>query len=76
MAFATLELVDGSVPLTIFPEPYRACAVALRHRGPVLVRGRIDDSDKGRVVLAEEVKPLDEMTIAQVRAGGDFLGIL
>src|SRR6266702_81255 len=71
MAFATLELVDGSVPLTIFPEPYRACAVALRHRGPVLVRGRIDDSDKGRVVLAEEVKPLDEMTIAQVRAGGD-----
>ncbi|HWN89870.1 MAG TPA: DNA polymerase III subunit alpha, partial [Verrucomicrobiae bacterium] len=67
MAFATLELVDGSVPLTIFPEPYRACAVALRHRGPVLVRGRIDDSDKGRVVLAEEVKPLDEMTIAQVR---------
>jgi DNA polymerase-3 subunit alpha len=71
MAFATLELVDGSVPLTIFPEPYRACAVALRHRGPVLVRGRIDDSDKGRVILAEEVKPLDEMTIAQVRAGGD-----
>ena len=71
MAFATLELVDGSVPLTIFPEPYRACAVALRHRGPVLVRGRIDDSDKGRVVLAEEVKPLDEPTIAQVRAGGE-----
>ncbi|MGH7366786.1 MAG: LAGLIDADG family homing endonuclease, partial [Candidatus Rokuibacteriota bacterium] len=29
MAFATLELVDGSVPLTIFPEPYRSCAGAL-----------------------------------------------
>jgi DNA polymerase-3 subunit alpha len=71
MAFATLELVDGSVPLTIFPEPYRACAVALRDRGPVLVRGRIDDSDKGRVVLTEEVKPLDEPTVAQVRAGGE-----
>ena len=69
MAFATLELVDGAVPLTIFPEPYRACSVALRHRGPVLVRGRIDDSDKGRVVLAEEVKPLDEATIAGARAG-------
>jgi len=67
MAFATLELVDGSVPLTVFPEPYRACSVALRHRGPVLVRGRIDDSDKGRVVLAEEVKPLDEATIAGAR---------
>src|SRR5262245_43324295 len=60
MAFVTLELVDGSVPLTVFPEPYRTCAAALRHRGPVLVRGRTDDSDKGRVVLAEEIKLLDE----------------
>ena len=68
MAFATLELVDGSVPLTVFPEPYRACSVALRHGGPLLVRGRVDDSDKGRVVLAEEVKPLDEATIAAARA--------
>jgi DNA polymerase III subunit alpha len=67
MAFATLELVDGSVSLTVFPEPYRACAVALRHRGPVLVRGRIDDSDKGRVVLAEEVQPVDEAVIAGAR---------
>jgi hypothetical protein len=68
MAFATLELVDGSVPLTVFPEPYRACSVALRYHGPVLVRGRVDDSDKGRVVLAEEVKPLDEATVAAARA--------
>jgi DNA polymerase-3 subunit alpha len=60
MAFATLELVDGSVPLTIFPEPYRSCATALRHKGPVIVKGRADDSDKGRVVLAEEIKPLEE----------------
>jgi hypothetical protein len=60
MAFATLELVDGSVPLTIFPEPYRTCAVALRHKGPVIVKGRADDSDKGRVVLAEEIKPLED----------------
>jgi DNA polymerase-3 subunit alpha len=66
MAFVTLELVDGSVPVTIFPEPYRACGPVLRHRGPILVRGRTDDSDKGRVVLAEEVKPLDE---AAARAG-------
>jgi len=84
MAFVTLELVDGSIPLTVFPEPYRTCATALRHRGPVLVRGRIDDSDKGRVVLAEEVKPLDEAMTAdtgatplacrvRIRCGGDAL---
>ena len=60
MAFATLELVDGSVPLTIFPEPYRSCAGALRHKGPVHRARPRDDSDKGRVVLAEEIKPLEE----------------
>jgi hypothetical protein len=26
----------------------------------VVVRGRVDDSDKGRVVLAEDVRPLDQ----------------
>jgi DNA polymerase-3 subunit alpha len=60
MAFATLDLVDGTAPLTIFPEPYRSCAGALRQRGPLVVRGRVDDSDKGRVVLAEEIRPLEE----------------
>jgi DNA polymerase-3 subunit alpha len=60
MAFATLDLVDGSVPLTIFPEPYRMWAGSLKQRGPVVVRGRTDDSDKGRVVLAEEVRPLEQ----------------
>jgi DNA polymerase-3 subunit alpha len=69
MAFATLELVDGSVPVTVFPEPYRSCVGALRHRGPVLVRGRADDSDKGRVVLAEEIKILDEAMMGG--RGGD-----
>jgi DNA polymerase-3 subunit alpha len=68
MAFATLELVDGSVPLTIFPEPFRSAAGALRERGPVLVKGRTDDSDKGRVVLAEEVRMLEE-ALAGGRAG-------
>jgi DNA polymerase-3 subunit alpha len=68
MAFATLDLIDGSVPVTIFPEPYRSCAVTLRRRGgPVVVRGRIDDSDKGRVVLAEEIKVLEEA----LGGGGD-----
>ncbi len=66
MAFATLDLVDGSVPLTIFPEPYRSCAGPLRQRGAVVVRGRIDDSDKGRVVLAEEIKALEE-TLGEAR---------
>jgi DNA polymerase-3 subunit alpha len=64
MAFATLDLVDGTVPLTIFPEPYRSSGDVLKRRGPVVVRGRVDDSDKGRVVLAEEIRPLEEALAA------------
>ena len=64
--------MDGSVPLTVFPEPYRTCAAALRHRGPVLVRGRTDDSDKGRVVLAEEIRLLEDGLVGG--KGGDAPG--
>ncbi|PWU21240.1 MAG: DNA polymerase III subunit alpha, partial [Candidatus Rokuibacteriota bacterium] len=68
MAFATLDLVDGSVPLTVFPEAYRASAGVLKHRGPVVVRGRTDDSDKGRVVLAEDIKVLTD-ALGEARNG-------
>jgi DNA polymerase-3 subunit alpha len=59
MGFATLDLVDGSVPLTVFPEPYRSCAAALKQRGPV---GSEEDrrQRQGARVLAE-VKTLEEM---------------
>ncbi|MGH7332202.1 MAG: DNA polymerase III subunit alpha, partial [Candidatus Rokuibacteriota bacterium] len=61
MAFLTLEDMEGTVEVTVFPEPFKAAAGRLRAREPVLIRGRIDDSDKGRVVLAEDVRPLDEV---------------
>jgi DNA polymerase-3 subunit alpha len=60
MAFATLEDMDGTVEVTVFPEAYRAAAEHLRSRQPLLVRGRLDDGDRGRVVLAEEVRPLEQ----------------
>jgi DNA polymerase-3 subunit alpha len=56
----TLEDMDGTVEVTIFPEPYRVAAEHLRSRDPLLVRGRLDDSDKGRVVLADDVRPLEQ----------------
>ena len=64
MAFASLDAVDGAVALTIFPEALKSCSVALRAPGPVLVKGRIDETDKGRVVLVEDVKPLEEALLA------------
>ena len=59
MAFVTLEDMAGTVEVTVFPEPFKAAAEYLRGRQPVIVRGRIDDADKGRVVLAEDVRPLE-----------------
>jgi DNA polymerase-3 subunit alpha len=67
MAFFTLEDMDGTVDVTVFPEPFKAAAPLLRSREALLVRGRVDDGDKGRVVLAEDVRLLEQ---ALADAGG------
>jgi DNA polymerase-3 subunit alpha len=59
MAFATLEDTDGVVDLTVFPEPFKAGAGYLRSRDVLLVRGKVDDTEKGRVVLAEDIRLLE-----------------
>jgi len=59
MAFATIEDTDGTVDVTIFPEPFKAGAALLRSRDALLIRGKVDDTEKGRVVLAEEVRLLE-----------------
>jgi DNA polymerase-3 subunit alpha len=72
MAFFTLEDMHGTVEVTVFPEPFRAAADHLRRRHPLVVRGRIDDGDKGRVVLADEIRPLEQAidgAAARVRPG-------
>src|SRR5207244_2286119 len=71
MAFVTLEDMDGTVELTVFPAPFKAAAALLRSREPILVRGRVDDTEKGRVVLAEEIRPLEQAVAgAPPGAGG------
>jgi DNA polymerase III subunit alpha len=67
MAFVTLEDMAGTVEVTVFPEPFKLAAEHLRGRQPVIVRGRIDDADKGRVVLAEDVRPLEAALAADGR---------
>src|SRR5881628_2130487 len=60
MAFFTLEDMDGTVDVTVFPEPYKAGAAGLHSREALLVRGRVDDGEKGRVVLADDIRPLEQ----------------
>jgi DNA polymerase-3 subunit alpha len=67
MAFFTLEDMDGTVEVTVFPEPFKSAAACLRSSEAVLVRGRVDDGDKGRVVLAEDVRLLEQ---ALAESGG------
>jgi len=59
MAFVTLEDTEGTIEVTIFPEPFKAAAEQLRSRQPLWLKGRIDDGDKGRGVLAEDVRLLE-----------------
>ena len=71
MAFVTLEDMTGTVEVTVFPEPFKAAAPFLRSREPIVVRGRVDDGDKGRVVLAEDVRLLEQsLTQAAPRRAG------
>ncbi|MGH7263062.1 MAG: hypothetical protein ACREH7_03975, partial [Candidatus Rokuibacteriota bacterium] len=42
----------------------------LRSREPILVRGRVDETEKGRVVLAEDIRPLEEDSLSEA-AGPD-----
>ena len=59
MAFVTLEDTEGTIEVTIFPEPFKAAAEQLRSREALWIKGRIDDGDKGRGVLAEDVRLLE-----------------
>jgi DNA polymerase-3 subunit alpha len=72
MAFVTLEDMAGTVEVTVFPEPFKAAAPFLRSREPLVVRGRVDDGDKGRVILAEDVRLLEQALggAARPRAAG------
>ena len=68
MAFATLEDMGGSVEVTIFPAPFKVAAALLRSGEAILVRGRVDETEKGRVVLAEDIRAVEDVLTG--RTGG------
>jgi DNA polymerase III subunit alpha len=68
MGFVTLEDTEGTIEVTVFPEPFKAAVEALRSREALWIRGRIDDGDKGRGVLAEDVRLLE--TVLGESGGG------
>jgi DNA polymerase III subunit alpha len=57
MGFVTLEDVEGSVEVTVFPETFRQSAAHLRSGMPLLVRGKVETGTGARKLLAEEIRP-------------------
>src|SRR5262249_20761810 len=56
----TLEDMEGTVEVTVFPEPFKTAAACLRSGEAVLVRGGVDGRDKGGGVPAEDVRLLEQ----------------
>jgi DNA polymerase III subunit alpha len=58
MGFATIEDVEGTIEVTIFPELFRQTSAHLRSGAPLLVRGKVEGTTMARKLLADDVRPL------------------
>jgi DNA polymerase-3 subunit alpha len=58
MGFATIEDVEGTIEVTIFPELFRQSAAHLRSAAPLLVRGKVEGTTTSRKLLADDIRPL------------------
>jgi DNA polymerase-3 subunit alpha len=58
MGFATIEDVEGTIEVTIFPELFRQTVTHLRGGAPLLVRGKVEGTATARKLLADDVRPL------------------
>jgi DNA polymerase-3 subunit alpha len=68
MASFLLEDLEGSVETLVFPETYRKAAGRLADDQVVLVKGRPEILDDGRVrLLASDVTPLEQAKLAEAR---------
>jgi DNA polymerase-3 subunit alpha len=69
MASFLLEDLEGGVEVLVFPEAYKRVAVHLAEDQIVLVKGRAEVGEEGKVrLLASEVLPLDKARLAEARA--------
>jgi DNA polymerase-3 subunit alpha len=60
MAFAKVEDLTGAIEVVVFPKIYAKSASVLVADAPVKVRGRVDEKDDRLVVLADDVRSIDE----------------
>ena len=59
MGFATVEDLNGTVEVVIFPSIYASCADLLSSDTPVLVQGQAQVEENGVKILADAIIPMD-----------------
>jgi DNA polymerase-3 subunit alpha len=60
MGFATVEDLNGSVEVVIFPSIYSSCADLLTTDSAVLVQGMAQVEENGVKILADAIIPMDQ----------------
>ena len=61
MAFLTLQDLNGSCEVVVFPDLYAEVAALVSKDHTIFIRGRMDARDDTPKILAEEIVPLDEV---------------
>jgi DNA polymerase-3 subunit alpha len=61
MAIVTLEDLDGSVEVLVFPETYARCAANLKAGAAVFLSGTINLREDKPKVVADQILPLEEV---------------
>lgn len=61
MAFLTLQDLNGSCEVIIFPETYRKAQSLIQKDAPIFIKGKVNFRDEVPKVLADEIIPLQEV---------------
>ncbi len=61
MAFVTLEDLDGTCEVIVFPETFKAASDLIHKDSTVFVRGKVNSREENPKVIAEEIIPLEDV---------------
>jgi DNA polymerase III subunit alpha len=62
MSFSQLEDLSGRIELIVFPDVYAQKEHYLKHEGPIIVSGTLENDEKGTKIIVENVSSLEERT--------------
>jgi DNA polymerase-3 subunit alpha len=69
MAYCTIEDADGSIEVIVFPQLYRASLPILQKDTILLVKGKVDKTEKGVKIVSTDISRLDDLEMKIGRIG-------